>query len=132
MLVELGMVQAVVRDVYIPARYGSEESSLSEWKTFFEFPLRLLSSFFRRLVVQHFIRDFDVVSVFILIGGFLSAFGLAFGLYHWYLSYITEAVASTGTVMVATLPLILGAELLIQALVVDIQSVPLRTYSSGN
>jgi dolichol-phosphate mannosyltransferase len=124
MLIELGLIQAVVRDVYIPSRYGDEKSSLSEWKTFFEFPPRLFSSFMRRIIVQHFIRDFDVVSVLILMGGMLSSFGLAFGFYHWYLSSQTATVASTGTVMVATLPLILGAQLLLQALIADIQSVP--------
>jgi dolichol-phosphate mannosyltransferase len=124
MLIELGMIQAVIRDVYIPARYANETSSLSVWKTVFEFPPRLLAAFFRRLVVSYFVRDFGILSVLILTGGFLSLFGLVFGLYHWYLSSITATVASTGTVMLATLSLILGVQFLVQALIVDVQAVP--------
>jgi hypothetical protein len=52
---------------------------------------------------------------------------LVFGLYHWYISSITNTIASTGTVMVAVLPLILGSQLLIQAMIVDIQSMPKDT-----
>jgi hypothetical protein len=60
----------------------------------------------------------------VLLGAGLSLFGFIFGLYHWYLSLQTATVASTGTVMVAALPLILGWQLLIQALIVDIQNSP--------
>lgn len=124
MLIELGMQRAVVRDVYIPARYGEELSYLSVWRTLIEFPPRLLLGFLRRFIVQYFIRDFGIVSVLFLTGMMLTMFGLVYGGYHWYLSAISGTVAPTGTVMVATLPLILGSQLLIQALVTDIQSVP--------
>ena len=124
MLIELGMNRAVVRDVYIPARYGDELSSLSVWKTLFEFPPRLFSGFLRRFVVQYFIRDFGVVSLLFLTGLILSVFGFVYGANHWRQSIVTGSPASTGTVMVATLPLILGSQLLIQALIADIQSVP--------
>ncbi|OGO38383.1 MAG: glycosyl transferase family 2 [Chloroflexi bacterium RBG_16_57_11] len=124
MLIELGMHRAVIRDVYIPARYGDGFSSLSVWKTLIEFPPRLFSAFLRRFMVQYFIRDFGIVSVLFLAGLLFSGFGLIFGGYQWYKSAVTGTVAPTGTVMVATLPLILGSQLLIQALVADIQSIP--------
>jgi glycosyltransferase involved in cell wall biosynthesis len=124
MLIELGIHRAVIRDVYIPARYGDEQSSLSVWKTLFEFPPHLFSGFLRRFIVQYFIRDFGVVSLLFLTGLTLSIFGLVFGSYHWYQSLATGIPASTGTIMVATLPLILGSQLLIQALIADIQNVP--------
>ena len=124
MLIELGMLRAVTRDIYIPARYQDEVSSLVEWKTLFEFPPRLLIGFLRRLMTQYFIRDFSVFSALFLFGMILTLFGLSFGLYHWYLSAITGSIASTGTVMVAVLPFILGSQLLIQAMSVDIQNIP--------
>ncbi len=124
MLIELGMLRAVTRDVYIPARYQDESSSLVEWKTLFEFPPRLFMGFLRRLMTQYFIRDFSVFSALFLFGMILTMFGISFGLYHWYLSAITGSIASTGTVMVAVLPFILGSQLLIQAMSVDIQNIP--------
>ncbi len=124
MLIELGMLRAVTRDVYIPARYQDEVSSLVEWKPLFEFPPRLFVGFLRRLMTQYFIRDFSVFSALFLFGMILTIFGISFGLYHWYLSISTGNIASTGTVMVAVLPFILGSQLLIQAMSVDIQNIP--------
>ncbi len=124
MLIELGMIRAVIRDVEIPARYNDEVSSLSEWKALFEFPPRLLAGFLRRFFVQYFLRDFGAFSILVVLGLGLSIFGGCFGLYHWYISSITTRIASTGTVMISVLPLILGSQLLIQALIVDIQNIP--------
>lgn len=124
MLIELGIIRAVIRDVYIPARYQNETSSLSEWKTLREFPPLLLAGFIRRSILQYFIRDFGVVSMLFLIGVLLSLFGSCFGAYQWYLSSQFDSPASTGTVMLAVLPLIIGFQLLTQALIVDIQNIP--------
>lgn len=124
MLIELGMLHAVIRDIYIPARYHKEVSSLSESRALLEFPPRLFISFLRRLITQYFIRDFSVFSVLFLFGWILSIFGIVFGAYHWYLSAKTGITASTGTVMIAVLPFILGSQLLIQAMIVDVQNIP--------
>jgi hypothetical protein len=113
-----------VKDVEMPAIYHDEDSALSEWKALVEFPPRLMAGLLRRLLVQYFIRDFGIFSMLVILGLSFSIFGLLFGLYHWYLSDSTATVASTGTVMIAVLPLILGAQLLIQSLIVDMQNVP--------
>ncbi len=42
----------------------------------------------------------------------------------WILSVMTAHVATTGTVMLAVLPLILGFQLILQAIVLDIQASP--------
>jgi len=124
LLIELGVIRAVVQDVNIPARYQQERSSLSEWKAFLEFPPKLMRGFLRRFIIQYFIRDFGALSVLFILGIILSTFGLLFGIYHWYLSYATSIIASTGTVMLAVLPLLAGLQLLLQALIVDIGNVP--------
>jgi glycosyltransferase involved in cell wall biosynthesis len=124
MLMELGMLRAVIRDIYIPAKYHDEVSSLSEWKALFEFPPRLLAGFLRRLLIQYFVRDFGIFSMLLVLGLSFITFGLLFGIYHWYLSSITATIASTGTVMIAVLSLILGCQLLIQCIAVDIQNIP--------
>ncbi len=124
MLIQLGMIRAVVQDVEIPAIYQDEKSSLSEWRTLVDFPPRLLAGLAHRLLTQYFVRDFGIFSMLAIAGTIFSIFGTLFGLYHWYLSGKTLTVATTGTVMLAVLPLILGVQLLIQALMVDIQNVP--------
>ncbi len=124
MLIQLGIIRAVIQDVQIPAKYQEEVSSLSEWKALFEFPPRLLAGFLRRVLIQYFVRDFGVFSMLLVSGLGFSAFGLLFGIYHWYFSSVTATIASTGTVMIAVLPLILGSQLLIQSMIEDMQNIP--------
>ena len=126
MLLELGLLRAVVRDVSIPARYQDEPSYLSKRKAFLEFPRRLLRGFCYRLWLQYFVRDFTGVSVFLIIGLAFLLWGGGFGAYHWYLSSRTGVVTTTGTVMLAVLPVILGIQLLLQAMITDIQNAPVR------
>jgi dolichol-phosphate mannosyltransferase len=124
MLIELSLARAVVRDVQIPARYGGERSSLSEASAALRFPGKLLAAFFRRIWLQYFVREFSPVSLFLVAGLFLSTFGTVWGLVHWMRSAQTGGQASTGTVMIAVVPLILGVQLLLQAVSLDIQSSP--------
>jgi hypothetical protein len=124
MLLELGLNRAVVRDVYLPARYGEKVSSLSEKRAAVEFPPLLFAAVLRRWVIQYFVRDFSAVSLFLIAGVLATSFGALWGVYHWYTSARMGVTASTGTVMIAVLPIILGIQLLLQALVMDIQNTP--------
>jgi dolichol-phosphate mannosyltransferase len=126
MLIWLRRLDAVIEDVPIPARYGDEQSHLSISHTLVEFPWLLLRQGLRRVLFQYFVADFGAVSLFLLCGIPLVTFGLAFGLYHWVDSYRRNVYTPTGTVMLATLPLILGFQLLLQALVLDVQNAPRR------
>jgi hypothetical protein len=124
LLVELGLVRAKVEDVPIPAVYRGERSSLSITRALFGFPARLLAGFLRRVGRQYFLHDFNAVSVFVLSGAPLMLFGILFGAREWIRSARTHVPATTGTVMVAALPVILGFQLLLQAVVVDIANTP--------
>jgi len=124
LLVELGLFRARVQDVPIPARYRGETSSLSIGSVLLEFPLRLFLGCARRIARHYFLYDFTAVSVFLLSGGPMLLFGVSFGAWEWLRSAITGVPATTGTVMLAALPVILGFQLLLQALVVDIANAP--------
>ena len=124
MLIELSLLRAVVRDVPIPAKYGNERSSLSEKRALFEFPPRLLSGWLRRVWLQYFVREFSLGSLFLVSGVLLTLFGAGWGAAHWIRSINTGIEATTGTVMIAVVPLILGVQFLLQALSFDIQSSP--------
>jgi glycosyltransferase involved in cell wall biosynthesis len=126
MFLELSLHGAVVSDVYIPARYGDETSSLSEWNALVSFPRRLLRGLGRRWLIQYFLRDFTAFSVFLVAGTVLTTFGALWGAYYWLQSYLHGGLASTGTVMIAVLPIIVGIQLLLQSIILDIQNVPTR------
>jgi glycosyltransferase involved in cell wall biosynthesis len=126
MLIELSRVRAVVVDVYIPARYSGEVSSLRPARAATDFPAPLLKAFIRRLWTQYFVRDFTPASLYIVSGAVGLVLGTIWGVWHWVASIQTGIPATTGTVMIAVLPIILGVQLLLQAATLDIQGVPTR------
>jgi glycosyltransferase involved in cell wall biosynthesis len=127
LLCESYLARAVVRDLPMPPVYGDEVSSLSPAKSFFEFVPKLLARAARRIGLFYFVRDFNLVSVFLLAGLPLLLFGGAWSAVHWARSLSTGVVASTGTVVVGLLPIILGFQLLLQAVVLDVQNEPGRS-----
>jgi len=123
-LLELSLLRAVVRDVYIPARYGDEISSLSLFKTLRQFPVALAKGFCRRVWIQYFVRDFSIASLYAIAGLGLLVSGAVFGAAHWHSSAQYGVATPTGTVMLAALPVLLGIQLLLQAVSLDIQNQP--------
>ena len=63
-------------------------------------------------------------SIYILTGLPLLLFGIIFGVMKWSYSVQNQVDASIGTVMLATLPIILGVEFLLQAINIDIGNEP--------
>ncbi|MBC8468067.1 MAG: glycosyltransferase family 2 protein [Planctomycetes bacterium] len=127
MLLHLNLINAVVKDVPIPARYGTENSSLNICKTLISFPPRLILGLFKRIFLKYFIYDFNMASVYLVLGIPLFLWGIGFGLYHWLDSAFSGNPKTAGTIMVAALPLILSVEMLLQAVNIDIQNTPRRT-----
>lgn len=135
MLVELYQIRARIRQIPMPARYRGEISSLKEGHAFFEFGFYLIKALFRRLFRQYFWQNISAVSIFFLSGSLCVLLGGSFGIYHWVRSAIYGTPASAGTVMIAAILVILGFQLLLQSIVLDIHEVPqtrpyLRRYKS--
>ncbi|HEX9421514.1 MAG TPA: glycosyltransferase family 2 protein, partial [Methylomirabilota bacterium] len=68
--------------------------------------------------------DFSPVALFMLTGLPLLAWGTGFGVYTWAQSWLHNQFASTGTVMLSVLPFLVGFELVLQALVLEIRDTP--------
>lgn len=124
MLFHLYMERAAVADVPMSSRYGDEESNLKIGKIFGSFASRNLRNMVRRVVVQHYLRDFSLGSVELVVGLTGLGFGTFFGLLRWYHSSVTGQPASAGAVMLSAMPILLGFQLCLNALSYDIQSVP--------
>lgn len=124
MLLHLNLVHAVVQDIPIPARYGAENSSLNIAKTLLHFPSRLIKGLFKRIFLKYFIYDFNMASVYLLLGVPLFFWGIGFGVFHWIDSSLSGNPKTAGTIMVAALPLIVSVEMLLQAVNIDIQNTP--------
>ncbi len=124
MLVQLSLLDARVKDVAIPARYGSEISSLRPLQIIGSFPPLLLHRFWRRVWHNYVVRDFSPIALFLFLGSLFMLWGIGFGAFTWIRSAARDEFASTGTVMISVLPFFIGFQLLLQAVVLDIQRAP--------
>jgi len=124
MLIHLNVFRARVKDVPVPARYEDARSSMRVGEVLVTFPLYLLRGFWYRIYERHVLREFSPVAVFWILGSLLLAWGFAFGAFTWIRSSWTGHVATTGTVMLSILPFILGFQLALQAILIEIQESP--------
>jgi glycosyltransferase involved in cell wall biosynthesis len=120
MLFRIGLLRAKVLDIPMAATYGSEVSGLKPGKQLLPFLMCNLRNFFKRIVYNYFLRDFNVGSLEIIFGSAFCVFGFVYGVSHW---GITEP-ATAGTVMIAALPLLTGILLLVSFINYDVQLVP--------
>jgi hypothetical protein len=113
-----------VKDVPMPAHYADEESHLRVNRILLSFPPKLLRGFCRRLWEKYMLRDFSPIAVFWLVGAPLMLFGGTVGLLVWGNSLWTGRPAATGTVMLGILPFLIGFELILQAVILEIRESP--------
>ena len=123
-LANLNIVRAVIVEVPMPARYGNETSSLSISKTLAVFPFKFLLALGRRIVWRYYVYNMNAVTIFLSVGGFLFAGSLAFGSYRWYLGAFGGQAQTAGTVALGLFPAIIGVQMLLQAMILDILDKP--------
>jgi hypothetical protein len=120
------MINAVVKDISIPARYGNEKSSLSVAKIAFQFPPKLLRGFIKRIFLKYFVYDFNMASVYLILGLPMFVFGVLYGMVEWLDSLTGGTTKTAGTIMLIALPIIVSFQMLLQAINIDINSTPKR------
>ena len=125
LLYHLGTLRAVVRDVPMPARYADEVSNLRIGAIVGPFALKHLRNFAQRVLGQYFVRDFNAASLELVFGMFGVLFGLGYAA-HYVATRVPGHAASAGVVMAAALPIILGAQFLLQAINFDVLNAPSR------
>jgi dolichol-phosphate mannosyltransferase len=122
LLCALGLRHRTIAELEMPAIYGNEKSSLSISHVLLTFPAKLLARFVRRIALNYLVVEINVGSLFALIGFPLLLFGTIFGAYQWSLSIDYGESRPTGTIMLALLTFMLGFQLVVQALMYDIQT----------
>ena len=78
----------------------------------------------RRLAGWPGLRNFNIASIEIALGIPLIAFGAWIGVTRWYDGYLHNTPATSGTVMLAALPVLVGIQLVLAFLSYDLQNVP--------
>ncbi len=125
MLIALGIMGAVVLDVPIPARYGVEKSNLRIIRTLFEFPLRMFSGLIRRVWFRKILYSLTMEALLAIFGALFFFLGLTYGLYEFtQFTLIRNTPSPPGIVMGAALLMLFGFQMMLNAILLDIQSVP--------
>lgn len=124
LLAELYFQDAKIKDVSMPAIYADEKSNMVLWKMPFLFSRKLIVTFFNRIIKNYFLFNFNIASLFIITGLPLFLFGIIFGIKNWIYYTSINSFAPTGTIMIITLSIILGFQLLLQAIQYDISTNP--------
>lgn len=122
-LIQLNIIGARVTDVPIPAVYGDEVSSIRLWRVVPRMVVTLATGFLKRIYYRYVLVNFHPVALFLMSGALLTLWGVGFGLWTAVESLGPDA-ASTGTVMLSVLPLMLGFQLLLAGLVLDMINEP--------
>ncbi len=124
MLVRLYTLRAVVREVSMAAHYDDESSNLRVGRVLFTFPFKYLRSAWKRIFYSYFLRDFNAGTLQLLSAILIGGTGAAYGVAKWILSIRSGIPATSGEVMIAALPVLVGVQFLLAALQFDIQNVP--------
>lgn len=124
MLFRLSLARCIVEDVSMPSRYRGEHSSLNIPKTIFEFPLKHLRNFLRRVFYQYYLREWSIASFELPIGTLLIVVGTSIG-FSGFTSGLNSGLGITaGQATVSSLCLLLGVQFLLGFLSFDLNSSP--------
>lgn len=126
MLFRLNIMRAAVVDVPMHAKYGDEVSNLKISKVLLEFFGKNMKNFFKRIFYNYYLRNMSLASIELPLGLLCVLFGVIYGGQHWIRSVESGATASSGTVMLAAMPIILGVQMLLAFMGYDIASTPRR------
>jgi len=135
MLFRLNCLRAKVLDIPMVACYGNEKSNMKIWTIIPEFFIKHLINIIKRIFYNYFLRNFSIASLELILGLVFITFGMTFGLYEWGQSTMTGIPATSGTVMLASLPIILGLQFMLAFINYDITHIPsssLHVYLDEN
>lgn len=123
MLIHLSVIGAKVKDVAIPSKYNEGAPSKIKMYKFIPRTLGFLTRrFFWRFYQKYIKMDFHPIAILVLGGLPLFGWGVFYSIFLVYLRYFDPPQISptTGTVMIAIVPLFIGFQMLLTALMVDV------------
>lgn len=120
MLTALSIANARVIDHAVPAHYGDETSTIKLLPTALRNLRAVWVGFWRRIYYKYVLFGFHPIALFLFNGVILFMFGILFGVYILTEKLITDSSPTTASVMISVLPIILGFQLILTALSMDV------------
>lgn len=124
MLFRLSVIGAVVVDVPMAAVYGAEKSHLNIRKVIWQFPKRHTVNLLKRIFYNYYLREWNVASIELPLGLILFIGGIGLGAASWTSASAAGLPATSGQVMLAAVPIILGFQLILAFISYDVSSTP--------
>jgi glycosyltransferase involved in cell wall biosynthesis len=122
-LLHLNILNVRAKDVPVPAKYGSEVSGIKLHKVVPAILGLLFKGFFSRVNRKYVIGTFSPIALFLYSGLLMWAWSFLFGAWTIW-ETLGPSVATTGTVLLAVVPFLMGFQLILTALTLDIQASP--------
>lgn len=123
LLIHLNVLNTSATDVPIPAVYGNEVSSIKLSKVVPELLSLLFVGGARRFWYRYVLWSFSPIALLAFFGTLFMLFGIALGI--WTIVQIAmTGTATAATVMLVALPILVGSQMLISGLQLDIQNSP--------
>lgn len=119
-LVRLNIYGYRVMDIVMPARYGTERSSIKYSKYIVKVSLMLLRNFFWRLKMKYIVFSFHPLVLFYMLGIVLTPIGIFGGLFALYYKYVIGGPLFIRGVL-SLLLFIIGVQFLLFAMLFDMQ-----------
>jgi glycosyltransferase involved in cell wall biosynthesis len=119
LLIALAIMDAKVTDEAVPAIYGDEQSTIPVFRTSMRALRVVWRGFWKRIYYKYILVNFHPIALFLLLSLLLGLIGLGFGIYIIIDKIANGMSPSTGTVMLSVLPIILGFQLFLTAITMD-------------
>ena len=124
LIAELYHQRAKIKEIAMPAIYGDEKSNMKVFKMPFLFSVNLFKKFISRIWKGYFVYDFNIGTLYIVFGHLLFVAGVIYGVINWYEYASKDVLTPFGTIMISALLIILGFQLILQAIQFDIINTP--------
>jgi glycosyltransferase involved in cell wall biosynthesis len=122
MLTALSIAGARIKDHAVPAIYGEETSTIKLVPTVLRNLRAVWLGFWRRIYYRYILYGFHPIALFLLSGLFLFIVGGLFGLFLIIEKLWHNLSPTSGTIMLVVLPIILGFQMLLTALIMDVNN----------
>lgn len=122
MLTALSIANAKVIDHAVPAHYGDEKSTIKLVPTAWRNLKAVWKGFWRRIYYKYVLYGFHPVALFLFTGMFFLIISLLLAIFLLYVKLFAHQSPTAGSVMLAVLPFILGIQLTLTALTIDVSN----------
>lgn len=122
MLTALSIADAKVIDHAVPAIYGDETSTIKLIPTALRNLRAVWVGFWKRIFYKYVLFGFHPIALFLFSGVVVLGFGIIAGLIIFINKIITGSSPTSASVMISVLPIILGFQLVLTALSMDVSN----------